>query len=50
MAVYTGTTDSREGFTGLATRREEKREVVRYVEAVGARGVYRGLGYNTGAN
>jgi hypothetical protein len=50
MAVYIGTMGSREGFIGLAIRREEKGEVDRYTEAVGARGVYRGLGYNTGAN
>jgi hypothetical protein len=41
---------SREGFTGPAMGREEKGAVVRYMKAMGARGVYRGLGCNTGAN
>jgi hypothetical protein len=42
--------DSRESFAGANTGREEKEAVVRRTKAVGARGVYRRLGCDTGTN
>ena len=41
-SAYMGKMSSREGPIGQNTRGEEKEAVVRYMEAVGARGVYTG--------
>jgi hypothetical protein len=49
-AVYTGITRNREGIIGPDTRGEEERAVVRNTGVIGAGGVNRGLGRNTGVN